>query len=270
MKKILVLIAITTNLIIGNSQNLVKIDKLDSLNNSIYSILSDYNLIMIGEMHGTNEPVEFLTKLAELFVNNGDIVQVGFEIPADLMQNYLQNQTDSSIYNSEFFKINIFDGRASIAWANAISTLTKNPKIKLFFYDVDRSKANIDSLMYINIKNKLIENPNWRTITISGNVHNKKIPHKEQYTTAYYLCNDEKLNNYKICSLNHEFQKGTMLNYYENGLELREVNYGKSPNAPDYDNYLYLYPESFVYPWNGVFFTKIVTASELVNKKTYE
>ncbi len=253
-------------------ENAVKIERLDKLNKSVFNKLKDFRLIMIGEMHGTNEPVNFLIGLTELFANQEDTVQVGFEIPSELMTAYSRLLTDSSVFQSDFFSNNSVDGRASIAWANAITRLTKNSRVQIFFYDINKTESrdfqDRDSLMYLKIKQKIIEHPNWRTITLSGNVHNMRLKFRDKPTAAYYLCNDKDLNlTDKICTLNHYYQSGTMLNNIGNGLELRQVNNNPSVFSEtfDFDNYLYLYPTANTY--NGIFFTKTVTASKLTTNK---
>lgn len=253
-------------------ENAVKIEHLNKLDKLVYEKLKDFNLIMIGELHGTNEPANFLIGLTELFANYGDTVQVGFEIPDGLMTAYNRLLTDSSVYQSDFFLNGFDDGRASIAWANSITQLTKNSRVQIFFYDIYKTESNEfpnrDSIMYLNIKRRLVEHPNWRTITLSGNVHNMRLKYKEEPKAAYYLCNDKELNlTEKICTLNHYFQSGTMLNNSGNGLELREVNNNPSVFSEtfDFDNYLYLYQTANTY--NGIFFTKVITASKLINKK---
>ena len=253
-------------------ENAVRIEHLDKLDKSTFDKLNDFKLIMIGEMHGTNEPANFLIGLTELFANYGDTVQVGFEIPSEQMTNYLQTLKDSSVFQSDFFANNSTDGRASIAWANAITQLTKNSRVQIFFYDINKSEGkNIqsrDSLMYLKIKKRISDHPNWRTITLSGNIHNMRLPFREKLTAAYYLCNDKELNlTDKICTLNHFYQNGTMLNNIGNGLELRQVDNSPSVYSEtfNFNNYLYLY--TTVNTYNGIFFTKTVTASELTNKK---
>lgn len=274
MKRILFMLLATISLTTLFGQDLqtqlkeeaIKIVHLDTLDKSVYEKLEDYRLLMIGEMHGTNEPAIFLTGLTELFANYGDTVQVGFEIPSEQMA------VDSSAFQSEFFSTTSEDGRASIAWANAISRLTKNSRVQIFFYDINKSESENhlkrDSLMYLKIKARIINHPNWRTITLSGNIHNMLLKFSEKPTAAYYLCNDKDLNlSDKICTLNHYYQSGTMLNNIGNGLELRQVNNNPSvfSETLDFDNYLYLYRTANTY--NGIFFTKTVTPSELTNKK---
>ncbi len=254
--------------------NSIKIDKLDSLDNRVYDLLQNKKLIMIGEMHGTNEPAKFVKGLTELFTNNGDSVQVGFEIPSELMSTFLKLKTDSSIYQSDFFSKNSTDGRASLAWVSIILSLNKNPRVTIFFYDTNNGESknldDRDSLMYIKIKNQIIKHPTWTTVTLSGNIHNMRLPYKQKNKTGAYLANDTDLNiSSKFCSLNHSYQSGTMLNNIGKGLELRQVGIINSDYAKlvDYDNYIFLFPSSQTNTYDGIFFTRKVTAAELANKK---
>jgi len=254
--------------------NAIKIDKLDSLDNKIYDLLYHNKLIMIGEMHGTNEPAKFVKGLTALFTAKGDSVQVGFEIPSEQMTSFLKYRTDSSVCQSDFFSKSTTDGRASIAWASIILLLNRNPKVAIFFYDINNGESkNIDdrdSLIYIKIKNQIIKHPTWTTITLSGNIHNMRLPYKQKNKTGAYLANDTGLNiSNKFCSLNHYYRSGTMLNNRGKGLELQDVGNINSDFAKllGYDNYLFLFPISQTNTYDGIFFTRKVTAAELVNKK---
>lgn len=250
-------------------ENALKVDKLDSLSKAVYDLLSDYRLIMIGEMHGTNEPARLVTGLVDLFTRSGDSVQVGFEIQPEQMTAFLKQHSDSSIFQSGFFAKPSVDGRASVAWANAIAKANKNPKASVFFYDVngDYSSAR-DSLMYLNIKAKLNEHPKWKTITLSGNIHNMLLPYKGQNKTASFLYNDTSLDIAdKICSLNHQYQSGTMLNNIGKGLQLRETGQIDSEYSQlPYEMYLFLFPINYKATYSGIYFTRQVTAAELVTK----
>ena len=138
----------------------IEIGKPDSLSTEIYNALHPYKLIMIGEMHGTNEPAAFVKGLAQLFASHKDSVRVGFEIPSDQMKEFMKAKTERSVYNSTFFKMGSADGRASEAWASCIASLAKKPLVRIFFFDVnsDESKNKLidkDSLMYLKIKNEI-------------------------------------------------------------------------------------------------------------------
>jgi len=250
-------------------ENAIEIERIDSLNNTVYQILSKFNLIMIGEMHGTNEPAEFVTALAELFTKNNEAVQIGFEIPSEQMSIYLHLPTQINLFKSDFFNKISNDGRASKAWANSIIKLTQNPNVNIFFFDIDSNDnyQNRDSLMYIKIKNQILNYPERKTITLSGNVHNKRNPHKEVQTMAYLLINDKELNYLNLCTINYIFSTGTMLNNTGNGLELRQIS--NPPNifseSVNYRNYLYLFETPNNY--NGVLYTTTVLSSEQTFKK---
>src|SRR5947207_13565739 len=95
-------------------ENAVRIDNPEKLNDSIYTKLSPYQIIMVGEMHGTNESAPFVRGLTDLITGKGDSVQVGLEIYSGFMTNFLQLHTDSSVYQSDFFSNPPYlDGRES-------------------------------------------------------------------------------------------------------------------------------------------------------------
>lgn len=262
--KILVVTAVSAQI---NAQNLsehlikhaVKIDTVDSLDDSIYNILAHYRIIMVGEIHGTNEPIGLVESLAELFTKNGDSVQVGFEIPADQMKMFSKEKTKGNILKSEFFQSPSADGRASIAWYKTIANLNANKRVKVFFFDAlsnSSSRTNWDSIMYLNIKSQIQRNRNWRTITICGGMHNRIKPNVGEQKMGCYLVNDKELNlKDSICSLNHEFESGETL---WNKFEPMPSAYAKLA----YDEYIFLYPKSINEPYHGIYFTRYLTKSE--------
>jgi hypothetical protein len=146
--------------------------------------------------------------------------------------------------------------------------LAGNPRVQLFFFDVNRTEINDvrhrDSLMYLKIKHRIWEHPNWRTLTLSGNIHNMRVQFRAQPTAAYYLCHDDDLElSGRICTLNHTYLSGTARNSVGRGLELRQVKQAASVYSETlgYDKYLFLFPHPNSY--DGMLFTKTVTASEL-------
>ncbi len=254
-------------------ENAIKVNQLESLNDTIYNFFSDFKLIMVGEMHGTIEPAKFTIGLAQVLTRNGDSVQLGLEIPAEEMAKFISEHSDSSIYSSEFFMKRAIDGRENYAWAELISTLNKNKKVKLFFFDINKKdykvSGNRDSLMYIKIKNQIQKYPNWKIITLSGNIHNMIKPFRGNNTMGCYIINDHELNlSDKLCSINHCYNSGTMYNDVGNGLELRQIQNFNSiySTSVDYENYLFLYPKTKAENYNGIYFTRYVTAAKIVNE----
>ncbi len=137
-------------------QNAIQIDNQDSLGDDIFKSVSGYQLFMIGEAHGTNEPARFVLSLAELLTRKGEQVQMGLEIPSEQMKKYLSTPTDSNIYSSDFFARRPYDSRSCFAWANLIAKLNDNPNVEIFFYDINmvdfKNLSERDSLMYLKIK----------------------------------------------------------------------------------------------------------------------
>jgi hypothetical protein len=248
----------------------VNIEKLDVLNDHVYALLSPYRLVMVGEQHGSNEPAKFVAGLAELFANHGDSVLVGFEIPSKEMDEYLKDRTEKSIAQSKFFDVESTDGRASVAWAGAIAKLSKNSRITIFFYDVNADEhGDRDSLMYVNIRNNMLKHPAQKTITLSGNIHNRVYPYKQRNTTAAYLLNDKQLNlTSKLCSLDHRYLEGTARNNMGNGLEVHTLkNPASVYSTLGYDNYVMPFPATTDYPYTGMLYTKYITAAETMKQK---
>lgn len=255
-------------------ENAIPINKQQNFNDSVYKLLSDFQIIMVGEMHGTNEPANFLISLIKLYARIGDSIQVGLEIPSEEMTKYLTEHSDSSVYLSDFFTKTTIDGRESTSWAEIIVTANKIKNIRVFFFDENTEDKKIsnnrDSLMYVKIKGQMQKNPKWKTITLSGNIHNMLLPYRETNTMAYYLNTDKELKlTDKICSINHRYKSGEMFNNGGNGIELRQV---KSPDSDfsttvDYDCYLLLLPKYKVDKYNGIYFTRNVTASKMVRNK---
>ncbi len=156
-------------------QNAVRVAHSNNLSDSVYQLLSPFQVLMAGEMHGTNEPAQFVTGLANLLANKGDSVSVGLEIPSEQMADFIASRTDSSIYQSYFFHVlPILDGRQCFAWAGVIAHLKNNPRVQLFFFDVntkEEKKYDRDSIMYLHIKEQIQLHPKWKVVTLSGNAH---------------------------------------------------------------------------------------------------
>ena len=247
--------------------NAIRINNPQKLNDSVYSLLSPFQIIMFGEMHGTNESAPFIGGLANLFTAKGDSVQVGLEITPELMNKFMLMHTDSSIYESEFFSDPPYlDGRESFSWANLISELNKNPRVEVFFFDTNRNKDVVpfrDSLMSANIKIEFNKHPHWKMITLSGNYHNRT-------SDAASMTSVLKRNlSAKICSLNMEYKEGSCNANFAHGLEIKPL--GSYPtvfnSSAGYDRYLILLSPKSNYQYTGFYYTKYITPAKMVTSK---
>jgi hypothetical protein len=261
----------------GTSQNLrqfiqknaFKIESLDSLNKNLYPYFKDKDLIMIGEMHGTEEPAKFVKGLYKLFSKFENKVNIGLEALKDEFIEYLKNPSDSTLLNTIFFSKENIDGRNGKAWFDLITFLHKQKNVNLFFFD-DSEAINRDSFMYSEVVTIRKKYPKQKIITLSGNIHNWLIPFKNQKTLGAYCVADE-INFIadRIVSINHIFQEGTMLNNTGNGLQLKTIQNKSnifSTSVP-YQNY---FISNFIpnqKQYNHYIFTRKVNHSALVKSE---
>ena len=255
-------------------QKAIRIERQDILGDDIYYAICGYRLIMVGEVHGTNEPARFVGSLANLLTMHNRKVQIGMEIPPGQMKKYWSTPSDSNILGSYFFATKRSDSRACFAWVSLLEKFIGNPQVEFFFFDVDTvTSGNFkarDSLMYINIKKRVMLHPSWNTITLSGNVHNMLIPYDGEIKMGLYLLNDKDLSiSNKMLSLNHFSATGQNWDNSRTGLQLRTIDNSNSvfTKISRYNNYLFIYPPDVRRKYNGIYFTRAVTVSKFTNSK---
>jgi len=218
---------------------------------------------MVGEMHGTNEPSQLVKMLSLLILRKEDSVSVGVEISQDQINLSNWPVTDSILRKTLFFSKENEYGMNGKAWFDLALFCLQNPKINLFFFDNYKSDENRDSVMYASIVAEKLKNPIHKIITLSGNIHNKIIPHNGQNTMGSFCYNDSVIFNSKnITSIKHEYSEGTMMNNTGNGLELRVVDFEENiySTSTKSKNYLLFFKAD--YPYNGIYYTRKVTHSD--------
>ena len=245
--------------------NAIRFDNPEKLNDSVYTLLSPFQVIMFGEMHGTNESAPFISGLTNLFTNKGDSVLIGLEIPPILMTKFISLHTDSSIYQSDFFSHPAISGKESVPWATLISMMNKNPKVKIFFFDAndDEKIYNRDSLMAMKIKAQFNQHPAFKMITLSGNYHNR-ISNPSSMTSVL-----KRNISAKVCSLNMEYKEGSAFANFIHGMEIKQLGaYPSVFNSTEgYDKYLILLKAKSNYDYNGMYYTKTITAATMTTTK---
>jgi len=250
--------------------NAIEFENLSNLNNQIYEEIASYEVIMVGEMHGTKEPAELVYGLAKLMAEKEEKVIVGIEISDKAINIKPEQITEENLQNTDFFTRENTDGRNGQAWFDLIMKCSSDSIIKVAFYDTYiKGASNRDESMYLNIKKLKETEPDTKIIILSGNIHNMLIPYKEQKTMGYYMHNDTKIfNKDKIASINHMYGSGTMINNIGNGLELHEVGpfeniYSTSLN---YKKYLSKLAKK---SYNYILYTEEVNHSEVIDKKRH-
>lgn len=139
-KKILLIFNFILSFLIANAQeesfykeNAVKIENLEKLNSNIYNLISNRNLYMVGEMHGTTEPASFVNGLANLMLENNQNIQIGLEIPSEDMALYISSPIDKNIYLSYFFQKKLLMAERIIRGRKLLKNLMIMLKLKFSF-----------------------------------------------------------------------------------------------------------------------------------------
>ena len=250
-------------------KNAIKIERVNKLNDAVYDSLVEFQLIMVGEFHGTQEPAQFVAALATLVSRKEGAVSVGLEIPENELLEFSKNPTKENLLSSKFFSKPNLDGRNGQAWFDLVMHCASDPNINLFFFDniKPNSPNKRDSIMYIGLRNQKMLFPNRKIITLTGNVHNQRVPFRDMVTTGMYCLQDSiNFSNSKICSINHAFSEGTMRNNTGNGLELKTVQFEESTytQSVSFHNYLVLYNFGNKTKYNALLYTRKVNHSNIL------
>lgn len=249
------------------AHNAITLPAEKKLDSSFYDTFSPYRLILLGEMHGTMEPSLLVIELAKLFSSYGETVSIGLEIPHKKMELFIQNPTDSSLFNSTFFQEQNTDGRNSFAWYQLIQSVYSNPNVHLFFFDnpIGTTATERDSMMYDGILRQQQLYPNDRIITLTGNLHNQLLATPNQKTMGSFCYNDRlHFKPNEILNLNHWYAEGTLLNNTGNGLVLQTIEFEESAltRGTSSQNYFVFYQTAGISATICIYFTRTVHHSK--------
>jgi hypothetical protein len=250
-------------------KNAIPIQNLSKLSDKIYDEIANNEIIMIGEMHGTNEPAEFAYGLCNLITKSEKNVVLALEIRSSQMNNLSDEMSITQLKELDFFRRKNFDGRNGESMLNLIYKTNQNERIILKFIDNAYPSSSRDSSMYTEIRNIHNKYPNTKIVTLTGNVHNSFKPLFDEVRIGGYLLKDS-VNFYakKIMSINHVFSEGSMLNNDGTGLKIstfeREDNIYNT--TLPHDMFLYKkFPEE-QNEYTHILYTEKVTASGIVKK----
>ncbi len=250
-------------------KNAIPIESLSKLSNKIYDKIANFEILMIGEMHGTNEPAEFAYGLCELIAKHEGSVIMAMEIRASLMNNLSDEMSISELKELDFFRGKNFDGRNGVAWLDLVYKSIKNDGIILKFIDNSYQSSPRDSSMYREIRNIHDKHPNTKIVTLTGNVHNSFTPLFDKVRIGGYLLKDSvNFDSKKITSIDHVFSEGSMLNNDGTGLKISTIEREDNIYNTTLSHEMFLY-KKFSEEQNRythILYTDKVTASEIIKK----
>ncbi len=242
--------------------NAINCNILADTNINLYNTVKNYKFILVGEMHGTKEPADFVCGLLKEFSEQNYKVILGMEIENRKIISFSESKKIKDIDKADFFKLGENDGRNNEAWYNLIAQASKIKNVEFCFFDTELGfDETRDSIMAINISKKYIEDTNAVIITLSGNIHNKTLVYKNIKTMGCYL---KQMYGKKVFSINHLYNKGTAYNNVGNGLKVNIIeSYSQTfSNAVNYTNYFLLNNfQNYLLDYSAFIFTDTITAS---------
>ncbi|MGZ4067538.1 MAG: hypothetical protein ACXVPE_12510, partial [Bacteroidia bacterium] len=250
-------------------ENAVEIKDRTQANDTLYEKIKSYKAIMLGELHGVQEAPEFILGLVRTLQKNGRKVVVAFEIASDGLKTFVNTPTLDGLKKSVFFNTQAQDGRQCVAWAQMLVDL-KALNADVIFINLNLAQKEKearntfrDSMMYENL-NAYFKTDTTRTlVTLSGSFSNKLTPYQGAKTLACFMQNDKNscFAGKNILSLIHYHGKGTAMNWENDGFKLRDIesNANFFEYATEYENYMLIY--NIQEGYNGIFYSKTLTAS---------
>jgi len=215
MRSLLILLG-SVLAITAHAQERIEIKDRSGLPGTVYNSLKDSRAILLGEVHGNNESPEFARGMIDLWLAEGNKVMLGLEINQDnqdAVDKFLRSGDTGIIKSMPFFNRKWQDGRSSTAMAQLIRAMYKRKDLKVVCLDMPSAieySPKRDSIMGANAVEALKRNPEWKLITLTGNVHNQLELSGFGYPMGYWVLNSDeiKLNKQKVSSVNIVYQGG--------------------------------------------------------------
>lgn len=241
----------------------IDIGNLSNLSQAVYREIKPFDVIMVGEMHGTQEPAKLVQSLAKLIAKNEGEVYVGVEIPKSMIDLNNNELSVENLSKTAFFTMEESDGRNGQSWFDLMVSCGADDRINVFYID-NYTTSSRDSSMYLEVKQIRELHPERKILTLSGNVHNSLIPMYGENRMGMYLIDDnDTFKPSKIMSINHLYKGGTMRNKMKDGFKVRKAGGVDLTETSKYKNFLSKMPEDKK-AYNYFFYTEKVNHSEQV------
>jgi hypothetical protein len=241
----------------------------------ISKTLNNNKVVLLGEMHGTNEGPGDLFKLAQILSQQNESVLIGLEIPQYFQAEMNQFMTSGDLNflkNSSWFNVPVAgqDGRESQAMASLLNSLRSLKNVTVFGFDVSQADYSSDRNLGM-AKNLLTEIDSIRpsvTLILTGNCHAmlSKQGCGQDIPMGYDLLqNSPDLNLENVFSMDLRFESGTawvdMLGSTGPAVTPFPPNSTVYSQAVPLQSYLFKEPDMTSDGFNGALFERTISAS---------
>lgn len=236
------------------------------------SLLEPGNLLLIGEMHGTEQGPAFLRDAACRGLARGLPVTVGLEVDRaedEAFQAYLGSDGGAvareRLLAAPFWRPEFQDGRSSRAILGLMEDLRKLAagagELQVVLIDRPKPPAERDAAMAERVAESVAARPDDVFLVLTGNIHNrltKGMPWNAELEPMGYLL-AKRLPEARIVSLDMAYPGGTAWSCF--GSECRAKELGGSKTAAGRSG-VELLEKPAGEPYTGRYFTGPLTASE--------
>jgi hypothetical protein len=194
------------------------------LDKPIIDRLTKYQVVMLGEVHGTSEYTRFALDLVKSMKAAGKKITLALEIPANFqtsIQNAIKEKDLGLLASTEFFRSKFQDGRSSLAMALLIMAAAEDADILCFDKSWTIDATDRDLEMAKNVTQYVKQNPDRTIVLLGGNYHTRleeKVTENKFTPMGYYLSRVEHdpIASSKIFSIMGRSEKGSNWACYTN------------------------------------------------------
>lgn len=241
---------------------------------AIIEQLIRYQVIMVGEVHGTVEYPQFALDLVKNLKRSGKEVTLALEIPANFqgaVQNAISHKSLPLLADTEFFKSNFQDGRESLAMGLVIlSAAAEGAEVFCFDKSWTADALDRDLEMARNVTQYVKKNPSRTVVLLAGNYHTRleeKVAEASFTPMGFYLSHMDKdpIEQTQIFSIMGRTHNGSNWACYgsnaeECGVKNFEGAASNYASANDWHRYLLVEP-SLQDGHQGTLFVRTTSAS---------
>lgn len=157
-------------------KNALKIESAGDLSDQMYAKIKGYQVITVGEVHGTNEAPAFVLRLLKLLAKKGRSPLLGLEILTDVqgtVDSFLKTGKIEVLKDSAFFKRDIQEGRSSSAMADLLAGARALRGLRVVCFDpTDPTDwQDRDTKMARNISAAFSKQGKGVAVILAGNAH---------------------------------------------------------------------------------------------------
>lgn len=239
------------------------------------------NVLLFGEMHGTQEIPAFIADVVCMATKNRIPVTLGLEIPFDeqkTIDRFLDSRggtaAEAKLTDGAFWHSETKDGRSSMAMLRLIVQIralrAADAKVRIVAYDSEPLAKERDRIMAQNLAKAIAGKPKNLFVVLSGNNHTRLTrgnPWNKEFESMAYLLT-KSINGSHLFSLNVSHEGGEAWICIEEPPDFKTICKAKrlKPNAEAPPAWSVKLANELNAPYSGTFGVGTLSASPPVHQ----